>query len=136
MNPPSILVVEDNTLIGGLLDEMLVSLGRDTARIQMTQDEASLMPGLAGASESTQPKIRSGIRATASAQLLRRGRAMPATAPFIANSDPLEHLRTDTPLAQLASETLSGGDEHRYTRILRRWPRNTAGRAPWLSIAK
>jgi len=114
MNPPSILVVEDNTLIGGLLAKMLVSLGRDTAGIQMTQDEASLMPGIARASESTGPKIRSSIRATASAPLLRRGRAMPATAPFIANPDLVERLSTDTPLAPLASETLSGGDEHSY----------------------
>jgi len=38
---------------------------------------------------------------------------MPATAPFIANPDPVERLRTDTPLAPLA--TLSGGDEHSYT---------------------
>jgi hypothetical protein len=53
MNPPSLLVIEDDALIGGLLAEMLVSLGRDTVGIQMTQDEASLMPGIPGASEST-----------------------------------------------------------------------------------
>ena len=115
MNPPSILVVEDNTLIGGLLAEMLVSLGRDTARIQMTQDEASLMPGIAGASESTQPKIRSVIRVTASAPLLRQAeqclrphRSSPIQIPSSA-------CVPDTPLAPLASETLSGGDEHSYT---------------------
>jgi CheY-like chemotaxis protein len=115
MNPSSILVIEDDALNGGLLAEMLVSLGRDTAGIQMTQDEASLMPGIAGASESTQLEIRSGIRATASAPLPRRGRTMPAAAPFIANPNLVERLRTDTPLAPLASETLSGGDEHSYT---------------------
>jgi hypothetical protein len=114
MNPPRFLIIEDDVLIGGLLTEMFVSLGRDTAGIQMTQDEASLMPGIAGASGSTQPKTRSGIRAIASAPLLRRGRTMPAAAPFIANPDLVERLRTDTPLAPLASETLSGGDDHSY----------------------
>jgi hypothetical protein len=114
MNPPRFLVIEDDVLIGGLLTEMFVSLGRDTAGIQMTQDEASLMPGIAGASGSTQPKTRSGIRAIASARLLRRGRTMPAAAPFIANPDLVERLRTNTALAPLASEMLSGGDEHSY----------------------
>ena len=114
MNPPRFLVIEDDVLIGGLLTEMFVSIGRDTAGIQMTQDEASLMPGIAGASGSTQPKTRSGIRAIASAPLLRRGRTMPAAAPFIANPDLVERLRTNTALAPLASEMLSGGDEHSY----------------------
>ncbi len=73
------------------------------------------MPGIAGASESTQPKIRSVIRATASAPLLRQVEQCLRPQRFIANPDPVERLRTDTPLAPLASETLSGGDEHSYT---------------------
>ena len=99
-------------MIGGLLAEMLVSLGRDTAGIQMTQDEGSLMPRIAGEIGLYPSKIRSVIRATTSAPLLRRDRAMPATAPFIANPNLVERLRRGTPLAPLASETLSGGDEH------------------------
>jgi hypothetical protein len=94
---------------------MLLSIERDTAGVQMTQDDASPVQGISGVSGSTKPRIRSSIRATASAPSLRRGRAIPATAPFIANPDLVERLRTDTPLAPLASETLSGGDEHSYT---------------------
>ena len=39
---------------------------------------------------------------------------MPAAAPVIANPDLVERLRTNTALAPLACETLSGGDEHSY----------------------
>jgi N-ethylmaleimide reductase len=39
---------------------------------------------------------------------------MPAAAPFIANPNLVERLRSGTPLAPLASETLSGGDQPSY----------------------
>ena len=116
-------------MIGGLLAEMLVSLGRDTAGIQMTQDEASLMPGIAGASDSTQQKIRSVIRATASAPLLRQAEQclrphrsspiqIPSSACVLTPRSP--HWRLRRCLAETSIAT----------RTLRRWPSNTAGRAP------
>jgi len=129
MNPPRFLVIEDDVLIGGLPTEMFVSLGRDTAGIQMAQDEASLMPGIAEASGSTQPKTRSGIRAIASAPLLRQVEQclrshrsspiqIPSSACVLTPRSP--HWRLRRCLAETSIAT----------RTLRRWPRNTAGRAP------